>query len=249
MRRPSRQRTPLRFRSRRCREAQGFALVTVLVWLSLLSTAALGVALATSAEAPASGALHERLRLARAADSAVSLVAGALAGVADWQDVPSGPWTSPFIDGAPGPRTLGGRVVDLEAETAQRTCGRLAPPCDPVSTAVTTPQRPWGARNPRWRLVLHLPLAAVDLTAGRICPCYVAAWVADDPFDDDGNPDRDAPLGVRGHGQLLVRGAAFGDAGGLAEVEALVASPCRKTAGPCTGIRVQSWGAVADAVP
>lgn len=229
--------------------ASGFALVTVLVWLSLLSTAALGVALATSAEAPASGALHERLRLARAAESAASLVVGALAGVPDWRDVPAGPWTSPFVDGAPGPRSLGGRLVDLTAESAQRTCGRIAPPCDPGATGVATPLRPWGARNPRWRLVLHLPMAAIDATAGRICPCYVVAWVADDPGDADGDPDRDAPLGVAGHGQLLVRAAAFGEAGGLAEVEALVASPCRRAAGPCLGIRVQSWGAVHDAVP
>lgn len=228
---------------------RGSALLLVLIWLSLLSTAALGVALATSAEMPASGALHERLRLTRAAESAARLVAAALAETADWRDVPAGPWSTPFVDGAAGPRLLGGRAIDLLAETAQRTCGRLAPPCAAAATAATTPSRPWGARNPRWRLVLHLPLARLDATAGRICPCYVVAWVADDPADDDGDPDRDAAPGLGGHGVLLVRAAAFGESRGLAEVEALVAQPCHRTVGPCTGIRVQSWGSVADGVP
>lgn len=228
---------------------RGIALVMVLLWLSLLSTAALGVALSTSAEMPASGALHERLRLSRAAESAARLVAAALAEAPDWRDVPAGPWLTPFVDGAVGPRSVGGRAIDLLAETAQRTCGRLAPPCDAAAIAAPSPARPWGVRNPHWRLVLHLPFASLDAAAGRICPCYVVAWVGDDPADDDGDPDRDAPAGLGGHGVLLVRAAAFGAARGVAEVEALVAQPCRRLAGPCTGIRVQSWGSLVDGVP
>lgn len=227
----------------------GFGLLMVLLWLSLLSTAALGVALATSAEMPASGALHERLRLARAAESAARLAIAALAEAPDWHDIPAGGWATAFVDGPPGPRLLGGRAVDLLGETAQRTCGRVAPPCDATATGAATAARPWGPRNPRWRLVVHQPLAALDATAGRICPCYVAAWVGDDPGDADGDPDHDAAVGVAGHGVLLVRAVAFGEARGLAEVEALVAKPCRTTPGPCTGIRVQSWGSVTDGAP
>lgn len=230
-------------------DQRGFGVLTVLVWLALLATATLGVALATSAEPLATGALHERLRLARAAESAVSLAVGALAPVVNWRDVPAGPWTSALVDGAPGPRRIGGRTLDLLAETAQRTCGRVSPPCDPLATAAVAPARPWGARNPRWRLAVHVPLATLDATAGRICPCYVVAWVADDPADDDGDPDHDAPVGQPGHGVLLVRGAAFGDAGGVAEVEALVAKPCRRSGAVCPGIRVQSWGTVSDGAP
>jgi hypothetical protein len=229
-------------------DGKGFGLVIVLVWLSLLATMALGVALATSAEPPATAALHERLRLTRAAESALSLVVAALAAQPDWSTVPAGPWVSPFLDGAAGPRLIGAHAIDLAAETNLRTCGRPGP-CDVASTATTSAARPWGPRNPRWRLALHTPLDAVDPTAGRICPCYLVAWVGDDPGDDDGDLDTDAPLGVPGHGVLLVRGAAFGERGAVAEVEALIAQPCRRSGTICPGIRVQSWGSVSDVSP
>jgi hypothetical protein len=85
--------------------------------------------------------------------------------------------------------------------------------------------------------------------AGTICQCYLVTWIADDPADGDGDPAADAPLGTPGHGVLMLRGAAFGAGGGVAEVEALVAQPCRISGAPCPGIRVQSWGAVGDSVP
>ncbi|MEZ5292132.1 MAG: hypothetical protein R2745_13685 [Vicinamibacterales bacterium] len=227
---------------------RGIGLLVVLVWLSLLASAALGVALATSAEAPASGALHERVRLGRGAESAAALALASLGAVVDWRFVPTVGVASPFVDGPPGLRPLGAATLDLLAETSLRTCGRPAP-CDDVSTSVSSVPRPWGVRNPRWRLVVHAPLADVDATAGAACACYVVAWVADDPADDDGDPLLDAPSGLAGHGVLLVRGAAFGEGGGLAEVEALVAKPCRRGVGACTGIRVQSWSVVGGGAP
>jgi hypothetical protein len=229
-------------------DTRGFGLLTVLLWLSLLATTALGVALATSAEPPATSALHDRLRLARAAESAVSLAVASLAAQADWSLVPRAGVPSPFTDGAPGLRLVAGQPFDLVPETRQRTCGRVTP-CDDATTSMVAPGRPWGPRNPRWRLVVHLPLADVDAVAARACPCYLVAWVADDPADADGDPARDAPPGVEGHGVLLVRGAAVAGAGTLAEAEALVAQPCRRSNLPCEGSRVQSWGPVRDSVP
>ncbi len=229
-------------------DVRGFGLVTVLLWLSLLATTALGVALATSAEPAATSALHDRLRLARAAESAVSLAVASLAAQPDWSLVPGHGVASPFTDGAPGVRLVAGLPLDLVTETRQRTCGRPAP-CDDASTSVVAPDRPWGVRNPRWQLVVHLPLADLDAVAARACPCYLMAWVADDPADDDGDPARDAPAGVAGHGVLLVRGAAIGGAGALAEAEALVAQPCRRSSLPCGGSRVQSWGPVRYGTP
>ena len=229
-------------------DSRGFGLLTVLLWLSLLATAALGVALATSAEPPATSALHDRLRMARAAESAVSLAVSALAAQTDWTLVPTAGLASPFTDGAPGVRLVDGLPFDLAIETRLRTCGRAAP-CDDMATNTVAPSRPWGVRNPRWQLVVHQPLADVDAVAARACPCYLVAWVADDPADDDGDPARDAPPGVAGHGVLFVRGAAVGGHGALAEVEALVAQPCRRSNVPCGGIRVQSWGLVRDGVP
>lgn len=226
----------------------GFGLVSVLIWLSLLSTLALGVALATLAEPLTAGALHEKLKMTRAAESAVALAVASLAQHADWTIAPAGGIGSLFTDGAPGVRVVGGATVDLVAETHLRTCGRAAA-CDDAATSAFAAARPWGGRNPRWQLLLHQPLAALDAEAGFVCPCYLVAWVADDPADADGDPRRDAPAGVAGHGVLLVRGAAFGLTGALAEVEALVAQPCRRSATPCGGIRVQSWGGVNDGVP
>lgn len=227
---------------------RGFGLLTVLLWLSLLATTALGVALATSAEPPATSALHDRLRMARAAESALSLAVATLAAQADWTLVPAGGIASPFVDGAPGVRSAGGHPFDLVAETRLRTCGRGSP-CDDLVTATVAASRPWGVRNPRWQLLVHLPLVAIDAVAARTCPCYLIAWVADDPSDDDGDPLRDAPVGVSGHGVLLLRGAAVGGQGALAEAEALVEQPCRRLPAPCGGIRVQSWGPVRDGVP
>ncbi len=230
------------------RKEGGFGLVSVLIWLSLLATLALGVALATSAEAPAAGALHEKLKMTRAAESAMALAVASLAQHPDWTNAPSGALLSPFTDGPAGVRPVGGTVVDLVVETNLRTCGR-ATPCDDAARTTPSPARPWGVRNPRWQLLVHQPLGALDATAGLVCPCYLMAWVADDPADADGDPGRDAPPGVAGHGVLLVRGAAFGGLGAQAEVEALVAQPCRRSALPCGGIRVQSWGAAGDGVP
>lgn len=230
------------------RNARGVAVLTVLLWLSLLGTAALGVALATSAEPPATGAQHDRVRLVHAAESAVSLAVSALAAQIDWTAVPAGALVSTFVDGPPGLRTVGGATFDLVAETALRTCGRPTP-CDDVSTESPSPSRPWAARNPRWHLVVHTPLAAVDSGGGAACPCYLVAWVADDPADADGDPLRDAPAGVDGHGVVLVRGLAVAARGAVAEVEALVAQPCRRSAAPCGGSRVQSWGLVTPGPP
>ncbi len=226
----------------------GFGLVAVLVWLSLLATFALGVALSTSAEPPAAGALHEKLKMTRAAESAVALAVATLGQQDDWTAAPAGAVPSAFTDGAPGPRVVGGAVIDLAAETNLRTCGRITA-CDDGATSASSAARPWGVRNPRWQLLVHQPLAMLDAAAGAVCPCYLMAWVADDPADADGDPRRDAPPGVDGHGVLLVRGVAFGGGGAMGEVEALVAQPCRRSSTSCGGIRVQSWGAVRDGVP
>lgn len=235
-------------RDTRLEESRGFGLLSVLLWLSLLATTALGVALATSAEPPATGALHDRLRMARAAESAVSLAVSVLSAQRDWAPVPGGGVVSPFTDGAPGVRVVGGAPFDLLHETSRRTCGRTTA-CDEASTSMVTAARPWGERNPRWRLVLHLPLSRIDPVAAQVCQCYLVAWVSDDPADDDGDPARDAPPGMAGHGVLLVRGAAIGASGALAEAEALIAQPCRRSNQPCGGSRVQSWGPVRDSVP
>ena len=207
--------------------------MSVLLWLSLLATLALGVALATSAEPPAAGALHEKLKMTRAAESA--------ADTGDDQHWRRSPTGRPCPAGGrrrrrspmapPGVRAVGGVTLDLRGRDqpahlwprhAVRRRGH-----DGVGDG-----RPWGVRNPRWQLLVHQPLADLDAAAGAVCPCYLVAWVADDPADDDGDPLRDAPPGVEGHGVLLVRGAAFGGLrgggrGGSAGGAAVPAIACR----------------------
>ena len=226
----------------------GFVLIVVLMWLGLLATMALGLSLAAAYEPLASAALRDRARLRRAAESAATLATLELAMRADWSTLPATGPTSAFTDGTAGARTIGPRAIDLAAETNTRTCGRTGA-CDDFSTTQVSSVRPWGTENPRWRLFVHLPFSRVDSLADRLCRCYLVAWVADDAGDADGDAAADAPLGVEGHGVLRVRGAAFDGAGGLAEVETVVAQPCRHSGAPCAGIRVQSWGAVRDPVP
>lgn len=226
----------------------GFVLVVVLMWLALLASLALGVALVTMYEPTAGSAAHERVRLRRAAESATTLALLDLAARLDWSALPAGGPASPFTDGGPGVRTIGDLTVDLLAETSRRTCGRPTA-CDDAATTATTDGRPWGAHNPRWRLFVHVPLSRLDGAAAVVCPCYLVAWIADDPADDDGDTGADAPLGTAGHGVVLVRGAAFASGGAVAEVEALVAQPCRLSGAACPGIRVQSWGTVGEGVP
>ena len=211
------------------RPAPGFALIVVLVWLALLAGLALGAALVTMYEPTSGAAAHERIRLRRAAESAVTLALLDLAARLDWSQLPAGGPASPFTDGGPGLADWWMAPPSISvAETRWRTCGR-ATACDDATIAAVTDGRPWGARNPRWRLFVNIPVSRLDGSAATVCPCYLAAWIADDPADDDGDPAADAPHGVDGHGVLLVRGAAYAAGGAVAEVEALVAQPCRRS--------------------
>jgi len=228
--------------------ASGFVLIATLLWTALLAALALGAALVTMHEPGSSAAALDRVRLRRAAESATTLAVLDLAARLDWTALPTGGPPSPFTDGSAGPRLVEGAALDLDAETARRTCGRRTA-CDDGATALVSDARPWGHHNPRWRLFAHLPLARLDRAAGDACACYLVAWIADDPGDDDGDPRVDAPPGVPGHGVLLVRGAAFAASGAVAEVEALVAQPCRLSGAVCPGIRVQSWRTVGEGVP
>jgi hypothetical protein len=232
----------------RGRDDDGVILVAVLALLGLLAAVALGGALVVGPEPLVAAAFADRVRLERAADMALRLAMQPLADGADWQTAPALLVTG-VVDGAPGPRPTGRGTVDLVRETAVRTCGR--PACDDTAIAAPSEARPFGASNPRWRLVLHAPIAAVHPAADAACACYLAAWIADDPADADGDPWADAPAGTPGHHVVLLRGAAFGPAG-VAEVEALVARNCtgNGAADPCEpGIRVQSWQLVRDDLP
>jgi hypothetical protein len=82
----------------------------------------------------------------------------------------------------------------------------------------------------------------------RPAPCYLAVWIADDPREQDGNPLVDAASGDSGHGIVRVHAEAFGLAGARRVIEAEVERVCQGS--PCgSGIRVQSWQELRQAVP
>ncbi|MEQ1729229.1 MAG: hypothetical protein ABL982_12710, partial [Vicinamibacterales bacterium] len=104
-------------------------------------------------------------------------------------------------------------------------CGRPTLCTDPDMDR-TTGDRPWGPRNPRWRLFSWGVLdAATGGTTGG-APLFVAAMVADDPAEVDGDPWSDGgsagPAPSPGAGIVLVRADAFGRRGARRTVEGAV---------------------------
>jgi hypothetical protein len=83
-----------------------------------------------------------------------------------------------------------------------------------------------GADNPRWRLFVYQPLARIARSA--LAPEYVAAWVADDASEADGDPLSDT------NGRATVRAQAIGAQGAQRTVEATVVRND-------VGVAVLSW--------
>jgi hypothetical protein len=141
----------------------------------------------------------------------------------DWNAVLAGA-PSTFVDGAPaGIRPLpSGGSLDLLRDTSLLTCGRPTT-CSEAETMAVGEGREWGPRNPRWRLFAYGRVA--DLLPGDPRPPlgYVAAWVADDPLDGDGDPGADAALvSDPGHGVVFVAGRAYGPGTAVRTVQVAV---------------------------
>jgi hypothetical protein len=159
-----------------------------------------------------------------------------LSRVPDWDRVLDGSTTSPFID--PGVVTTGwpDRAARTPAEaTALLGCGKTA--CTTADLDARTAERPWGPNNPRWQLFAYGPLSMLDQASPSGVLPYVAAWVADDPSENDGLPLLDGDTGGGpnpGRGVISVLAHAYGASGTRRVVEATVA----RTA---TGVRVLSW--------
>jgi len=202
-------------------------LIVTLLAMLLLSAIGAALVLATSADtliAANSGAASEALY---AADAAFERTVAELRGVPSFTSVLSGVEVSAFRDGpASGPRRLAdGSSVDFDVVVNQANCGR-ATPCSEPDLDRSTADRPWGPRNPRWRLFSWGALdAASGGTTGGL-PLVVAAMVADDPAEIDGDPWRDGgsigPGASPGAGILWVRAEAFGRRGARRIVEGVV---------------------------
>jgi hypothetical protein len=194
---------------------RGMALIVTLLAMALLS--AVGAALVLTASADALIAEHAGASAdaAYAAEAAIERALAELRVVPDFTAVLGGAIGSSFTDGpASGARTLpGGGTVDLDEVVHHANCAR-ASACSDAEMDAFTEDRPWGGRNPRWRLFSYGPLDNDAASGWSGFPVYVVVLVADDPLDADGVPDQDGlPLGAAanpGAGMLLVRADAFG---------------------------------------
>ena len=201
------------------------------MWLALLASLALGAALVTMYEPAASAAAHERVRCAER-PSRPSRWPADLAARLDWSALPGGDRRRRSPTAARACAASATSTVDLLAETTRRTCGRPTP-CDDAATTATTDGRPWGARNPAGGSSCTCRCPG---STARRRPCAPAiSWRGSPTIRPTTTATATSTrrLGHPGHGVVLVRGAAFASGGAVAEVEALVAQPCRLSGAAC----------------
>ena len=222
----------------------------MLVWLALLAGLALGAALVTMYEPTSGAAAHERIRLRRAAESAATLALLDLAARLDWSQLPGRRAGVAVHRRRTGAAALGWRRHRSGGRDAIGGPAGAPTACDDATIAAVTDGRPWGARNPRWRLFVQLPLSRGS-TARRRSSAPATSWRGSPTTRPTTTATRPPtpPTAWPATASLLVRGAAFAAGGAVAEVEALVAQPCRRSGLICPGIRVQSWGTVGEGVP
>ena len=196
----------------------GAALILALVTAGLL--AALGVSALVTADVErqvAANAGFSSQALA-AAEGAVERALVDLRNANDWTPLLNGTARSDFAGPSRQPMLPAGGVLDLDAVTAE----------------LQSERRPgWsGANAPRWRLVAWGPLSRVA-PAGMIDSLqYLAVWLADDPSENDDDPQSDS------NGVVIVRGESRGPGGSRRVVEATVSR-----AGPAGSgsVRVTAW--------
>ncbi len=215
--------------NRRVSGDQGMAMVFTMLLMLLLSSIAAALALTTSADAIASEHAGASLEARYAAEAALERVIGELRGPGDLTSVLDGSYASALDDGAGTDRSgPGGITLRLDVVVNMATCARERP-CTDAQASAMTPDRIWGARNPRWRLFAHQALDILATAEWRGFGPYVVVLVADDPLENDGDPMRDgAQVGAAanpGAGVLELRAEAFGRRNAHRILEATVRRP------------------------
>lgn len=188
---------------------RGAALVIAMLIAFLL--AAIGIALVTltSTETLIAAAFAQAQEASYGAEAGLDRALHDLATMPDWSLVlapPPGNIASTLIDGTSFPRAPDGRTLNLARLTANRQRES-----DSRAGADV-----FGANAPSWRLFAHAPLEAVLPPPRFSFPVYVVVWIADDGYDGDGDPTRDA------NESLLIRAEAFGSGGAHRAFEARV---------------------------
>jgi hypothetical protein len=205
-------------------DQRGVAMILTLFAMLLLSAIGAALVLATTADVQIASNAGAAIEAFCAADAAFERALGELSAPADFTSVLNGSATSAFMDGpSAGERTLADKSrVDLEEIVNLANCQKPSG-CSDADLNASIAGRPWGPRNPRWRIFSHGPLDGIAGNAPRGAPLYTVSMVADDPSDSDGDPLRDgARTGATanpGAGILLVRAEAFGRRGAHRVVE------------------------------
>jgi hypothetical protein len=206
---------------------RGAALIITLLAMLLLSAVGAALVLATSADVLISANAGASSEAFYAADAAFERTVAELRGAQAFTSVLNGSTASGFTDGSSSaPRALAdGSRLDLAEVVNLANCQKYAD-CTDADMNASIRDRPWGARNPRWRLFSSGPLLAPSGPTNAAIPVYVVSMVADDPAETDADPARDgARTGVQmnpGAGMLLVRAEAFGRRGAHRVIEGAV---------------------------
>lgn len=215
----------MRMRKRLLDDERGVALIIALMAMLLLTALGVALVLTTTTETRISGNFRDGGEGLYAADAAIERVTQELLTVPDWNKILDGTLQSSFIDGGPGgPRTLpNGTVFDLTKATNMVRCGKVAE-CGDAEMAALTPERPWGANNPRWQPYAYSPVNDMLPTGTLNSPFYVVVWVGDDPSENDGNPLVDGNAATnKGTGVISLLAHAYGPGGVKRVIEVTVA--------------------------
>ncbi|MBS1819206.1 MAG: hypothetical protein JSU08_14825 [Acidobacteria bacterium] len=209
------------------RAERGAALLTVVMAMALFLALGSALVIATTADIAITANAGASTTAAFAASAALDRSLAELRMAPDVTSVLDGSFTSQFVDGVPiGGRTLAdGSSIDLGRIVNLANCHKAAG-CTPADLAASFAERPWGGRNPVWRLFSYGPLDGVTGLGPRGSPVYVTTMVADDPAETDNDPARDGGrTGAAmnpGAGMLLVRAEAFGPRSADRVIDAVV---------------------------
>jgi hypothetical protein len=223
---------------------RGVAIIVVLLAMALLGALGATLVLATSSEALIAGNYRGTQESAYAAQAAVECALDDLLTIADWNLVLGGTVRSSFVDGVPaGTRTLpDGSSIDLAQILNRANCQKVSA-CSAADLIAVSPERPWGANNPRWQLFAYGRLAALGPPGSIHSAFYIVAMVGDDPSETDGDPlhDGTVPATNPGSGVVSLRGEAFGPRHAHQVIETTIARIDASDFNHDLGLRMLSW--------
>jgi hypothetical protein len=200
----------------------GSVLITSMIAASLL--AAIGLSLAGLGNVElAIGANHRAgSQTLYAAEAAAEGVVAELLAVSSWTDVLSGAASSRFTGSQTPPVGPGEPAVTL----AQLTT---------ALQAESDASGSWGANSPRWRLFSFGRLDELAPAAAPDGDDYLAAWVADDVGETDGDPFTDT------NGRLQITARATNHRGMRRTIALMVGQTSGRTASGFPGARILAW--------